>query len=156
PQPQEPQWQRSQTQPAATTETSPQSPRAESRIYRTALVPAFLADTIRQYFISQGCESQVLQTGAVWVSQGRKAKSDEGAKAGLAATIVIERSGANLRVSIGGGRWLEQGMLMALRGDPVVTLITGPIAMDPQRTLTGFLWNIVDTRVTRSNGCRIA
>jgi hypothetical protein len=155
PQPQEPQLQHPRTQPPlATTGTSHVSPRAESRIYQTPLVPAFLADTIRQYFISQGCESQVLQKGAVWVSQGRKKQVDVRASVGLAATIVIERSGASLRVSIGGGPWVEPGM--ALGGDPVATLITGPIAMDPQRTLIRFLWDIVDTHVTRSGGCRIA
>jgi|GEM_PF-3112233 hypothetical protein len=156
PQPQEPQRQSPRTQPAlAPSETTQVSSRAEWRIYRTALVPAFLADTIRQYFISQGCESQVLQTGIVWVSQGRKAKFVDSANAGLAATIVIERSGANLRVSIGGGRWLEHDMLMSLRGDPVATLITGPIAIDPQRTLISFLWDIVENCVTRT-GSRIA
>jgi len=156
PQPQEPQSQSPRTQPAlAPSETTQVSPRAECRIYRTAVVPAFLADTIRQYFISQGCESQMLQTGTVWVSQGRKAKSVDSANAGLAATIVIERSGANLRVSIGGGRWVEQHRLMALRDDPVAALIAGPIDMDPQRTLISFLWDIVETCVTRT-GSRIA
>jgi hypothetical protein len=141
--------------PLTTAATSPVSP-CESRIYQTPLVPAFLADTIRQYFISQNCESQVLQNGGVWISQGRKTQVGVSASAGLAATIVIERAGPNLRVSIGGGRWLKQGTFMVLGGDPVATLITGPIGMDPQRTLIRFLWDIVDTRVTRSNGWRIA
>jgi hypothetical protein len=154
---QAPQSQRPPMQPPlATTETSRISSRPESRIYQTPLVPAFLADTIRQYFISQGCESQIFQKGAVSVTQGRKAPVNVRANAGLAATIVIERSGANLRVSIGGGQWLEQGLIMTLGGDPVATLITGPIGMDPHRTLIKFLWDIVDTRVARSNGCRIA
>ncbi len=155
PQPQEPQLQHPRTQPPlAPTESRTVSPRAESRIYQTPLVPAFLADTIRQYFISQGCESQVLQKGAVWVSQGRKPQVDVRTSAGLAATIVIERSGASLRVSIGGGPWVEQSM--TLGGDPVATLISGPIAMDPQRKLISFLWDIVGNLVTRSGGCRTA
>jgi len=44
---------------------------------------------------------------------------------------------------------------MSLRGDPVATLITGPIAIDPQRTLISFLWDIVENCVTRT-GSRIA
>jgi hypothetical protein len=88
------------------------------------------------------------------VSQGRKPQVDVRTSAGLAATIVIERSGASLRVSIGGGPWVEQGMTQG--EDPVATLITGPIAMDPQRKLISFLWDIVGNLVTRSGGCRIA
>lgn len=135
---------------SATEQNAPSSFRPESRIYQTPLVPTFLADEIRQYLISQNCESQVLQTGAVWVTQGRKAKSDN------PATIVIERSGAYLRVSIGGGKWIGQGPSVAPGTDPVLTLISGPIPMDPQSTLTNILWGIVDSRVVRTNGCRIA
>ena len=155
-QPQEPQSQQTQPQPASGRNATAVSHRPESRIYQTPLVPTFMADTIRQYFVSQRCESQVLQQGAVWVTQGRKKTATESSDASLAATIVIERSGSNLRVSIGGGRWLEPGSSVELSADPVATLITGPIAMDPQRTLISILWDIVDTRVTRSNGRRIA
>jgi hypothetical protein len=145
------QQQRALTQQASAAEQKTAiSFRPESRIYQTPLVPTFLADEIRQYLISQNCESQILQTGAVWVTQGRKAKSDD------PATIVIERSGAYLRVSIGGGKWIGQGPSVAPGADPVPTLISGPIPMDPQWTLTNILWGIVDSRVVRTNGCRIA
>ena len=141
--------QRSMPQRAVATEQKTAF-RPESRVYQTPLLPTFLADEIRQYLISQNCESQILQTGAVWVTQGRKAKSDD------PATIVIERSGAYLRVSIGAGKWIGQGPSVAPGTDPVPRLISGPIPMDPQWTLTNILWGIVDSRVVRTNGSRIA
>lgn len=151
PAPTQPPAQRGLRQEASATEQeTPLSFRPESRIYQTPLVPTFLADEMRQYLISQNCESQILQTGAVWVTQGRKAKSHD------PATIVIERSGAYLRISIGGGKWLGQGPSLTPNTDPVLTLISGPIPKDPQGTLTNILWGIVDSRVIRTNGCRIA
>lgn len=150
---------RSQTQPPPPVSTATEKTRVsyspESRIYQTSLVPSFLADEIRHYFVSQGCESQILQTGGVWVIQGRKERADDRTDSGLSATISIERSGAHLRVSIGGGKWLEQGRPAQPGADPIATLITGPIAMDRHQILINILWGIVDARVVRTNGIRV-
>jgi hypothetical protein len=120
------------------------------------LVPRFVAETIRQYFLSQGCESQILGEGGVWVSQGTKGEPRQTAETGLPATIVIQRSGPSLRVSIGGGAWIERGSPVAAGADIAASLITGPIGMGHQKTLIDILWGIVEGLVTRSNGCRIA
>jgi tetratricopeptide (TPR) repeat protein len=135
---------------------TPADPVLESRIYQTMLVPRFVADTIRQYFLSQGCESQILEKSGVWVTQGKKGEPRQTADTGLAASIVIERSGASLRVSIGGGPWIGQGSSVAAGADTAASLITGPIGMGHQKTLIDILWGIVENLVTRSNGCRIA
>ena len=119
------------------------------------LVPRFVAETLRQYFLSQSCESQILQTGVVWVSQGKKDEPRQTAYKGLAATIVIERSGPSLRVSIGGGAWIGPGTPVPPGADTAASLITGPIGMGHQKTLVDILWSIVEDLVTRSSGCRI-
>lgn len=75
---------------------------------------------------------------------------------GLAATVVIEQSIARLRVSIGGGAWIEQGSSVATGADPAASLITGPIGMGNQETLIDILWGIVEGFVTQSGGRRIA
>jgi hypothetical protein len=144
-------------QPHGSVVTEPPPDRViESRIYQTMLVPRFVADTIRQYFLSQGCEGQILEKGGVWVCQGKKGEPRQTADGGLAATIVIERSGPSLRVSIGGGAWIGQGSPVAAGADTAASLITGPIGMGRQKTLVDILWGIVEGLVTRSNGCRIA
>ena len=134
----------------------PQARVLESRIYQTMLVPRFVADTISQYFLSQRCESQILERGGVWISQGKKDAPRQKANQGLAATIVIERSGPRLRVSIGGGAWIGQSSPITAGADVPASLITGPIGMGNQETLINILWGIVEGLVMRSNGCRVA
>jgi tetratricopeptide (TPR) repeat protein len=128
----------------------------ESRIYLTPLIPRFVAETISQYFFSQSCESQILEKSGVWVTQGKKVEPRQTADTGLTATIVIERSGASLRVSIGGGAWIDQSSSVASGADPAASLITGPIGMGNQETLISILWGIVERFVTQSGGRRIA
>jgi tetratricopeptide (TPR) repeat protein len=144
-----------QKQPHGSAET-PSQRVLESRIYQTALLPKFVGETICQYFYSQGCETQILQKNNVWVSQGKKGNSRQAAGAGLPATIVIERSGPSLRVSIGGGAWIEQGSYVAVGADAPASLITGPIGLGNQQTLINILWDIVERFVTQSGGRRIA
>jgi len=128
----------------------------ESRIYQTGLNPKFVTETIRQYFSSQGCETQILEEGGVWVTQGKKGDPRQTADTGLAATIVIEPSFPRLRVSIGGGAWIKQGGYVAAGADIAASLITGPIGMGHQKTLIDILWGIVERFVAQSGGRRIA
>jgi tetratricopeptide (TPR) repeat protein len=128
----------------------------ESRIYQTGLIPKFVAEAISQYFFSQGCESQILAKGGAWVAQGRKAEPRQAADTGLAATVVMEQSVARLRVSIGGGAWIEQGSSVAAGADTAASLITGPVGLGHQQALINILWGIVEGFVTRSGGRRVA
>ncbi len=128
----------------------------ESRIYQTGLNPQFVVETIRQYFGSQGCETQVLQNSGVWVTQGKKRDPRQTADTGLAATIVFEPSFPRMRVSIGGGRWIERGRYGPAGADIAASLITGPIGMGHQKTLIDILWSIVERFVAQSGGRRIA
>ncbi|HEY6047140.1 MAG TPA: CHAT domain-containing protein [Pyrinomonadaceae bacterium] len=142
-------------QPRASAQTPP--PRVvESRIYQTMLVPRFVADTIRQYFLSQHCESQVLEERVVWIIQGKKSALRQMAHQGLAATIVLERFGPSLRVSIGGGAWIEQGRPFAASANVPASLITGPIGMENQEALINILWGIVEGLVRQSLGFRVS
>jgi hypothetical protein len=128
----------------------------ESRIYQTALIPKFVGETICKYFFSQGCETQILQKGGVWVAQGKKVESRQTAGTGLPATIVIERSGPSMRVSIGGGAWIEQGSSVAGDADTAASLITGSIGLENQKALINILWELVERFVAQSGGRRIA
>ena len=127
----------------------------ESRIYQTGLIPKFVAEAIRQYFLSQGCESQILEKGGVWVAQGKKVEPRQKAEMGLAATIVLEPAFPRLRVSIGGGAWIGPGGYVA-GADVAASLITGPIGLGDQKTLIDILWGIVERFVAQSGGRRIA
>lgn len=128
----------------------------ESRIYQTGLIPKFVAEAIREYFLSQGCETQILEDGGVWVTQANKGGPRQTAHTGLAATIVMEPSFPRLRVSIGGGAWIERGSYLAAGAEPAASLITGPIGMGDQKTLIDILWGIVERFVAQSGGRRIA
>jgi hypothetical protein len=128
----------------------------ESRVYQTGLVPKFVAEAIRQYFSSQGCETQILEKDCVWIIQGRKGKPRQTADTGLAATIVMEPSFPRLRVSIGGGAWIEEGGYVAAGAEPAASLITGSIGMGHQKTLIDILWGIVERFVAQSGGRRLA
>jgi tetratricopeptide (TPR) repeat protein len=128
----------------------------ESRIYQTGLNPEFVAEAVRQYFLSQGCAAQILEERGVWVIQGKKSEPRQTADKGLAATIVIEPSFPRMRASIGGGAWIARGGYVAAGADIAASLITGPIGMGHQKTLIDILWGIVERFVAQSGGHRIA
>jgi len=127
----------------------------ESRIYQTGLDPKYMAEAIRQYFLSQGCEGHTLEDRHVWVIQGKQSDPRKTADAGRAATIVIEPSLPRLRVSIGGGAWIQRGGHVVAGADTAASLITGPIGMGHQKTLIQILWGIVERFVAQSGGRRI-
>ena len=145
------------TQPrrgAVVTQT-PAANAIESRIYQTGLNAEFVCQAIRQYFLSQGCESQILEDGGIWVAQGQKGGPRQTAHTSLAATVVLEPSFPRMRASIGGGAWIKRGGYLVAGAEPAASLITGPIGMTDQKTLIDILWGIVERFVAQSGGRRI-
>jgi tetratricopeptide (TPR) repeat protein len=115
-----------------------------------------LAEELRQYFYSNDYESQMVQQEARWIVQGRKVGLRSWVGMGQAATIVIEPSGENVKVSIGGGKWLEQGAVMAagiLLGPAL--WVTSAVGMHQQQKLLNTLWQLTEEFVTTNGGQRV-
>jgi len=116
-----------------------------------------IAEAIQQYFSLNEYETQMLQQDAGWIVQGRKVGFRSWVGMGQAATIVIEPSGDNVRVSIGGGKWLEQGAVMAagLLLGPALW-VTSAVGMAQQQQLLNTLWQVTEEYIARNGGQRIA
>lgn len=114
-----------------------------------------LAESINQFFFTRGLKPQIIQQGAVCVVQGKKDDWTTYLGMGLAATVMIEPAGANLKISIGGGKWLEQGAAIAVGFWLVVPLFTGAWGMTQQKQLMDELWRVSENLVLTRGGRRI-
>jgi tetratricopeptide (TPR) repeat protein len=114
-----------------------------------------LAESVRQFFFTKGLTSQVIQQGAVCVVQGKKEDWTSYLGMGQAATVMIEAVGPNLKISVGGGKWLEQGAAMAVGLLLVVPLFTGAVGMAQQKQLMDDLWRAAEHFVAVQGGRRI-
>jgi len=141
----------------------PQPPQAqpgsgfESRLYEiTNPNLKQFAEGVRQFFFSQGHESQIIQQGDVWVIQGKKGGWRSWVGMGLAATVMVEPSEGNLKISIGGGKWLEQGAAIAVSMIILWPLFFAGVAgMAQQKQLITNLWSMADNFVMTQGGKRI-
>lgn len=129
----------------------------ESRLYEIAdSDPKLLAEGIRQYFFTQGHESQIVQQNNVWVVQGQKTGWRSWVGMGQAATVMIEPAGNNLKISVGGGKWLEQGAAIAVSMLVLWPLIiTGGVGMAQQKALMDNLWRMAENFVATNGGRRV-
>lgn len=129
----------------------------ESRVYEGSnLECKELAEQLRQYFFTEGHESQVLQEGNICMVQGQKSGFRTWIGMGQAATVKLEPQPEGLKVSIGGAKWLEQGAAMAV--SMVVLwplLITGGVGMAQQKALMDTLWRLAENYVVTHNGKRV-
>jgi len=139
---------------------SPPPPPAEAfewRLYSLANPdPKALAEEIRQYFFTTGHESQILQQGNVSVVQGKKTGWRSWVGMGLAATMKIETTSNGMKVSVGGGKWLEQGAAIAVSMLVLwPLLITGGVGMAQQKQLIDTLWRMAESFVMARGGRRM-
>ena len=75
---------------------------------------------------------------------------------GLAATMKIEKTDQGLKVSVGGGKWLEQGAAIAVSMLVLwPLLITGGVGMAQQKQLIDTLWRMAESFVAARGGRRL-
>ncbi len=116
-----------------------------------------LAEEVRQYFFTNGYQTQIVPQGTGWVVQGQKGGLRRLVGMSQAATVVIDPIENGLKVNVGGGRWIEQGAALAV--SMVVLwplLITGGVGMAQQKMLMDALWRMVDNHVATRGGRRTA
>jgi len=77
---------------------------------------------------------------------------------GKAATIVIEPTSDGIKVSIGGGQWLEKGAVLVAAGILTggLTFITSTIGMVQQQQLMDDLWQVTENVVKKRGGRQLA
>jgi len=114
-----------------------------------------LAETLRQCFFNKGLESQIVEQGETFIVQGKKSGWVVYLGMGQAATVMLEPQAANLKISIGGGKWLEQGAAMAAGLWLLVPLFTGAFGMAQQKQLIDELWRLSENFVVTAGGHRI-
>jgi len=123
--------------------------RAEWRLYQfagTDVKP--LSEAFRQRLAKCGLQTQTLRQGNAWLVQGKRA-GFPGADTMPAATILIETSGGNLKISIGTGRSITGSF------NPN-DLITGPLSsIGLIQALLNELWSLADSFVSYFGGKRI-
>jgi len=146
--------------PSLPTPPPPPPPPAEAfewRLYSLANPdPKALAEEIRQYFLTTGHESQVLQQGNVSVVQGQKTGWRSWVGMGLAATMKIETTSNGIKVSVGGGKWLEQGAAIAVSMLVLwPLLIAGGVGMAQQKQLIDALWRMAESFVMTRGGRQV-
>ena len=98
-----------------------------------------------------------MEQAGTWIVQGKKTGWRSLVGMGQAASVMIEAAGNTLEVSVGGGKWLEQGAAIAV--SLVVLwplLITGGIGMAQQKLLMDNLWNQIEEYVKARGGRRTA
>ena len=116
-----------------------------------------LAEELRQYFLSMGHVSQTIQQAGGWIVQGKKEGFRSWVGMGQAATVTIERTNSGLKISVGGGKWLEQGAVIAVSMLVLwPLLITGGIGMVQQKELMDTLWQRAENFVVTHGGRRMS
>ncbi len=133
------------------------APPANERVYqvRGLDLPA-LAEEIRQVFLAQGHENQVIEQDDTLIVQGKKGGWRSLVGMGQAATVILTPTEEGLKASVGGGKWLEQGAAIAVSMFVLWPLfITGGVGMAQQKMLLDKLWNLVEQHVTARGGRRL-
>jgi len=117
-----------------------------------------ISEEIRQYFYANSYESQAVEQKGTWAVQGRKAGLVRLIGMGKAATILIEPTSDGIKVSIGGGQWLEKGAVLVAAGVLTggLTFITSTIGMVQQQQLLDDLWQVTENIVKKRGGRQLA
>ena len=109
-----------------------------------------LADAFRQRFFAHGFEAQILQQGKAWLVQG-KAKGIA-SEPQIAATILIEVSGINLKISIGSGKCVAGAFNSSevISGD-----LNAVMSIAFSQAMLHEFWNLTQSFVAFCGGKRI-
>lgn len=135
-------------------ESQPPATDFESRLYKLdhSDIKA-MAENVRQYFLSNGFESQMLQQNETWIVQGRKTGWLKWMKE--AGTVIMNPEGDSLRVLIGGGGWLERGATWATTLYLKPEWVNNAFGIDQQKQLLQTLWQIAEGFITHHGGKRL-
>ena len=91
--------------------------------------------------------------------QGKKSGFRSMVGMSLATSVLLEATDQGVKVSMGGGKWAEQGAAIAMGLLLSVYLIpfavTGGIGMYQQKKLIDELWKLVDQQVYSQGGRRV-
>src|SRR5262249_52171019 len=109
-----------------------------------------LADAFRQRFFAHGFETQMMKQGNAWLVQG-KAKGTASEQQ-IAATILIEVSGINLKISIGSGR-CAAGTFNA--SEAISGELNAVMSIARSHVMLQELWNVTESFVAYCGGKRI-
>jgi tetratricopeptide (TPR) repeat protein len=132
------------------------SPPKDQRVYTVSgFKEEALAEELRQYFLGEGHETQVISQGSTVVVQGKKGGWRTFVGMSQAATVMIEATEEGFNASVGGGKWIEQGAAIAVSVFVLwPLLITGGVGMAQQKKMMDELWRIIDNHAVQRGGLR--
>lgn len=133
------------------------APNQDFRIYeKSRLDIQVLAEEIRQFFLREGHQTQIVQQGEAIVIQGQKGGWRRLVGMGQAATVMLENTSEGLKASVGGGKWIEQSAAIAVSMFVLwPLLITGGVGMAQQKQMMDTLWKIIDTYAAKKGARRL-
>ena len=114
-----------------------------------------LVDQINQYFLSNGYETQIIHQDLNIMVQGKKLGLRRLVGMGLATSVIIETTAIGAQISIGGGKWAEQGAAIAVGLYLWPLLVTGGVGMLQQKELVDTLWRLVEQHIFERGGRRM-
>ena len=108
-----------------------------------------LADAFRQRFFAHGFEAQMIHQRSAWLVQGKRSRVPEQQ---IAATILIEVSGINLKISIGSGKCVAGSFNSSevISGD-----LNAVMSIAFSQAMLHELWNVTQSFVSFCGGKRI-
>jgi tetratricopeptide (TPR) repeat protein len=114
-----------------------------------------LAEELNQYFLDNGYEAQVIHQDLNIMVQGKKLGLRRLVGMGLATSIIIESTDFGGEISIGGGKWAEQGAAIAVGLYLWPLLVTGGVGMLQQKELIDTLWRLIEKHISERGGKRM-
>jgi len=136
-------------QPSAPVAASPVT-RPETWIFQIGTADTKpLADAFRQRFFAHGFEAQMIHQRSAWLVQGKRSRV---AEQQIAATILIEVSGINLKISIGSGKCVAGSFNSSevISGD-----LNAVMSIAFSQAMLHELWNVTQSFVSFCGGKRI-
>lgn len=147
------------TPPEAATPPQPKPSPADQRMYEVPEpITTQLADAVQKWFFSGGYQAQIIENPPTVLVQGKKEDTFRTLLGmSLVATAIFEQNDNLLKVSVGGGKWVDKaavaafGMFVAFG----FTVITAGIGAAKQKELENVLWRYVEHLITTHGGRRI-